>query len=330
MEKEDCAAAPLTAPRPPRVLLGGLASVRLLVHVILAKYLEYMPLHRQEQSFKMRYGVFISRKTMGGWIRHVAEQWLLMIYESIKSDVRSSPYIGADETPITCLDGDYGKGSRKGYLWVYVNREGQCVYEWHMGRAAKCAQSMLAGYRGLLQSDAYSVYESISAKEGFLLVGCMAHARRKFHEAWRDHDERPSGWYILKIGELYEVELKLKKDPKLDPVATRKKLSLPALNHWIKLCRYVYYPDTCIDNNAAERAVRPSKLGMKNWLFIGHPAAGQRAAIIYTIIQNCKNYGVDPQAYLNDILEKLPLMKNDPEQIRLLQPKHWIKKRANP
>lgn len=103
-----------------------------------------------------------------------------------------------------------------------------------------------------------------------------------------------------------------------------------ALNHWVKLCRYVYYPDACIDNNAAERAVRPSKLGMKNWLFIGHPAAGQRAAIIYTIIQNCKNYGVDPQAYLSDVLEKLPLMKNDPEQIRLLQPKHWIKKHANP
>ena len=149
----------------------------------------------------------------------------------------------------------------------------------------------------------------------------------------------------------------LKKDPSLDVVATRKKHSLPvlkkikeqldldiqtleptsksfeavryALNHWTKLCRYVYYPDACIDNNAAERAVRPSKLGMKNWLFIGHPQAGQRTAIIYTIIQNCKNYGVDPQAYLNDVLEKLPRMKNDPEQIRQLQPKHWIKKHAN-
>lgn len=95
MPKDDRTAAPLTASRPPRVLLGGLASVRLLVHVILAKYLEHMPLHRQEQSFKMRYDVEISRKTMGGWIRHVAEQWLVMIYESIKSDVRSSLYLNA-------------------------------------------------------------------------------------------------------------------------------------------------------------------------------------------------------------------------------------------
>jgi len=353
----DRTAAPLTAPRPARVLLGGLASVRLLVHVILAKYLEHMPLHRLEQSFKTRCGVGISRKTMGGWIRHVAEEWLLMIYESIKSDVRSSLYLGADETPVTCLDRDHGKGSRKGYLWVYINREGQCIYEWHMGRAAKCAQPMLAGYRGLLQSDAYKVYDSISSKEGFLLVGCMAHARRKFHEAWRDHDELASGWYILRIGELYEVERDLKENPQLDPVAVRKERSLPvlnqmkerldldiesidsstktyeaiqyALNHWVKLCRYLYYSDACIDNNAAERAVRPTKLGMKNWLFIGHPQAGQRAAIIYTIIQNCKNYGVDPQAYLNDVLEKLPHMKNDAEQIRMLQPKHWAKSPAD-
>ena len=354
--KADRSSAPLTAPRPPRVLLGGLASVRLLVHVILAKYLEHMPLYRQEQSFKLRYGVRISRKTMGGWVRHVAEQWLSIIYESIKSDVRSSPYWGADETPITCLDRDFGKGSRKGYLWVYINRQGECVYEWHMGRGAKCAEPMLKGYRGLLQSDAYSVYDSISAKEGFLQVGCLAHARRKFHDAWRDYDERPSGWYILRIGELYKVERELKKNPHWDVVATRKEQSLPilekikeqldldiqtldsnsksyeavqyALNHWVKLCRYVYYPDATIDNNAAERAVRPSKLGMKNWLFVGHPQAGQRTAIIYTIVQNCKNYGVDPQAYLIDVLERLPHMSNDPEQIRQLQPKHWIKNRA--
>ena len=349
--KDDRAAAPLTAPRPPRVLLGGLASVRLLVHVILAKYLEHTPLYRQEQSFKLRCGVHISRKTMGGWIGHVAGQWLSMIYESIKNDVRSSLYLGADETPITCLDRDFGKGSRKGYLWVYVNREGDCVYEWHMGRSVKCAEGMLAGYRGLLQSDAYQVYETLSCKEGFLLVGCMAHARRKFHEAWRDNDERPSGWYILKIGELYKIERQLKEDPGLDCLAVRKERSLPvleqikgrldldvqtldpstkshqgvkyALNHWVKLCRYVYYADACIDNNAAERAVRPSKLGMKNWLFVGHPEAGQRAAILYTIVQNCKNHGVDPQAYLTDVLERLPLMKNDLKVISELTPKNW-------
>lgn len=356
VSKEDRSAAPLSAPRPARVLLGGLASVRLLVHVILAKYLEHTPLYRQEQSFKLRYGVHISRKTMGGWVGHVAEQWLSIIYESIKNDVRSSPYLGADETPIVCLDCDFGKGSRKGYLWVYINREGQCVYEWHMGRSAKCAEGMLTGYRGLLQSDAYAVYETLSRKEGFLLVGCMAHARRKFHEAWRDYDELPAGWYILQIAELYKVERELKKDPSLDLCAERLVRSLPILNkiqerlkidiqtldegsktyeavkyalgHWIKLCRYAYYADACIDNNAAEQAIRPTKLGMKNWLFVGHPQAGQRAAIIYTIVQNCKNHGIDPQAYMIDVLERLPKMNNDPEQIRQLQPKFWGKNRA--
>jgi transposase len=357
VRKGDRSSAPLTAPRPPRVLLGGLASVRLLVHVILAKYLEHMPLYRQEQSFKLRYGVNISRKTMGGWVEHVAELWLSIIYESIKSDVRSSLYLNGDETPITCLDGDFGKGSRKGYLWVYVNRQGDSIYEWHMGRSAKCAESMLKGYRGLLQSDAYSVYSSISKKEGFLLVGCMAHARRKFHEAWRDYAERPSGWYIQQIGMLYDIERELKKHPERDIVSTRLQNSRPileaikvqldadilildpnsksyqavqyALNIWVNLCRYLYYPDATIDNNAAERAVRPSKLGMKNWLFVGHPKAGQRTAIIYTIIENCKTHGVDPQAYLQDVLERLPHMKSNDPEIRNLQPKLWKLNRAN-
>jgi transposase len=289
--------------------------------------------------------------------RRLAEQWLSLIYESIKSDVRSSLYLNADETPITCLDSDFGKGSRKGYLWVYTNREGDCVYEWHMGRSAKCAEPMLKGYRGLLQSDAYSVYGSISKKEGFLLVGCMAHVRRKFHEAWRDYGERPSGWYILQIGKLYEIERELKKHSESDVVATRLQQSRPileaikvqldtdlltldpnsksykavqyALNIWNNLCRYLYYPDATIDNNAAERAVRPTKLGMKNWLFVGHPKAGQRTAIIYTIVQNCKTHGVDPQAYLQDVLERLPHMKSNDTHIRLLQPKLWKQRQAS-
>lgn len=353
VRKDDRTLPPIRAERPERVLLGGLASVRLLVHVILAKYLEHMPLYRQEQSFKQRCSVQISRKTMGGWVKHVAEDWLLILYESIKNDVRCSLYIRADETPILCLDQESSKGSRKGYLWVYVDREGQCVYEWHMGRAAKCAQSMLHGYRGLLQSDGYAAYEHHSAKEGFLQVGCMAHARRKFHEAWRDYDERQAGWYILRIGELYEVEAKLRANPKLNIIQTRKEESLPILkqieerlhadietlepssrtyqavqyarNAWPKLCRYASYPEVQIDNNAAERALRPSKLGMKNWLFVGHPQAGQRAAIIYTILQNCKNHGVDPQAYLCDVLQKLPKLKNDEHAIRQLQPRFWKK-----
>ena len=355
VRKDDRSSAPITAPRPPRVLLGGLASVRLLVHVILAKYLEHMPLHRMEQSFRMRYNVHISRKTMGGWIRHVAEDWLLLIYESIKSDIRNARYLQVDETPITCLDRDSAKGSRKGYLWVYLNREGQCLYEWHMGRSRKCAESMLSGYRGLLQSDAYAVYSALSALEGFLQVACMAHVRRKFHDAWRHYDERPSGWYIREISKLYKIERELKENPDLDTVATRLEKSLPIMELiksrldadllkldpitktfeaakytvkiWTKLCRYLYYADAVIDNNAAERAVRPTKIGMKNWLFVGHPVAGQRTAILYTIIQNCKNYDVDPQAYLEDVLNRLPNIKaNDSEGIRGLQPKFWSQK----
>jgi transposase len=101
------------------------------------------------------------------------------------------------------------------------------------------------------------------------------------------------------------------------------------LNICNNLCRYLYYPDATIDNNAAERVVRPTKLGMKNWLFVGHPKAGQRSAIIYTIVQNCKTHGVDPQAYLQDVLERLPHMKSSDPDLRLLQPKLWKQNRAS-
>ena len=198
----------------------------------------------------------------------------------------------ADETPVTCLDGDCAKGSRKGYLWAYINEKGDVLYEWHMGRSNKCALSMLKGYRGLLQADAYGVYSSLEQSEGFTLIACMAHIRRKFYEAWHDADELSAGWYILQIGELYQIERMLKKNATLDVVDTRRKLSLPilqvikarldadneklrpqkktaeavryALGVWTNMIRYVDYAQAGIDNNLAERAVRPTKLGMKN------------------------------------------------------------------
>ena len=101
-----------------------------------------------------------------------------------------------------------------------------------------------------------------------------------------------------------------------------------ALGQWEPLMRYLEDPKADIDNNCAEQAIRPTKLGMKNWLFIGHPEAGKRSAIIYTIVQNCKNQGIDPQEYLIDILHKLPTCGSNPEAARALQPKHWKQNQA--
>ena len=348
---DDRAAAPLVAPTPARVLSSGLPGTELLVLVILSKYMDHIPLYRLAQIFRVRYQIDIDRKVLGNWVRSVAEDWLLIIYNSIKSGLQKETFLHADETPITCLDPDDQRGSRKGYLWVYVDRQGNSFYDWHMGRNNKAAESMLSGYRGLLQADAYGVYQSLSAKEGFLLIACMAHVRRKFHEAWKQADERAAGWYILRIAELYKVEKEIKQTRQADIVAMRIKHSLPVLNKiklrldkdiktlsegsktyeavrymlnvWASLQRYIYYAEANIDNNPAEQAVRCTKVGMKNWLFIGHPKAGKRAAILYTILQNCNNHRVDPRAYLIDILTKIPKIGSDPDAIRALEPRFW-------
>lgn len=357
--KADREQPPICVALPPRVLPGGLPSVRLLVHVLLAKYVDHLPLYRISGIFKQRYGAQLSRQTMADWVRAVAEDWLSLIYYSIKSDLLKEDFLHADETPITCNDPDVKGRSRKGYLWDYVSSGGDVFYDWHMSRGQKAAASMLSGFRGRLQCDGYKVYQTLAAKEGFTLVGCMAHVRRKFYEAFELHGEDDSAWYLVQIKALYANEREIKRQS-LDPVGYRQEHSRVlmeamherlnrdlevlseqgrapktleaikyALGQWEPLMRYLDDPKADIDNNRAEQAIRPTKLGMKNWLFVGHPEAGKRSAIIYTIVQNCKNQGIDPQEYLIDVLEKLPTCGSDPEAARALHPKHWKQNQAS-
>lgn len=358
VRRDDRDAAPLSAPLPARVLPGGLPAVGLLVHVLLAKYVDHLPLYRISSIFKQRYGVILSRQTMADWVRAVAEDWLSLIYYSIKSDLLRENYLHADETPITCNDPDVKGRSRKGFLWTYVSTGGDVFYDWHMSRNQKAAESMLSGYRGLLQCDGYNVYRLIAACEGFELVGCMAHVRRRFYEAYEIHGEDAAAWYLVQIKALYANETQIR-EQSCDPVAYRSEHSRPlmeamharlqrdrrilpeqheasstleavkyALGQWTALMRYLDHPQASIDNNRAEQAIRPTKLGAKNWMFIGHPKAGKRSAIIYTIVQNCKNHDIDPQAYLIDVLQKLPTCGSDQESARALQPRQWKQKQA--
>ena len=184
----------------------------------------------------------------------------------------------------------------------------------------------------------------------------MAHVRRKFYEAFDIRGENDAAWYLVQIKALYANERQIS-EQSMDPVAYRHEHSRPlmtamlerlqrdgqilreqnrapktleairyALGQWEPLMRYLDHPQANIDNNPAEQAIRPTKLGAKNWLFVGHPQAGKRSAIIYTLVQNCKNHGIDPQAYLIDVLNRLPSCGSDPQSARALQPKHWKKK----
>jgi len=347
--KADKSRPPLVAPVAPRLIENSLASVGLVVDIALKKYVEHLPLYRQEQILKQRYGIGLSRKTMCDWIRIVAE-WLKPIYNHIRSDLRQSGYLQADESPVRYLYAE-GGGSGQGYLWVYHHPGGDVLYEWHKGRGADCLREMLEGFAGTVQCDGYGAYTSYAKnKEGIDLAGCWAHARRGFFEAL---EENPvlSKWMLYQIGLLYRIEAKLRekgcpapereairrsqsamilariktalrlKQPQQLPKSAMGKAIAYTLGQWERLVKFREDGRLQIDNNLVENAIRPTALGKKNWLFFGAPNAGERSAIIYTILESCKRRGIDQAAYLRDVLSRLPSMKIT--EITALKPQNW-------
>lgn len=211
-KRNDRAVAPVVAPAPKQLVENSYASAGLIHHIILNKYCDHLPLYRQEQIFKQRFGVEISRKTMGGWMYLVA-QWLSLIYEALRNEIRASGYVQADETYIRYQDPkrDY---CPNGYLWAYHSPGTGVLFEWFPSRAAECLDSMLTGYAGLLQSDGYSGYtgwlnnkKHAQEKAAIIHAACWAHARRKFIEV----PGHPTAQKIVGlIAKLYRIEAKLR------------------------------------------------------------------------------------------------------------------------
>jgi len=333
---------------PNRLIDKGLPGVGLLTHVVLSKYADHLPLYRQAKIFKERYRVEISRKTMAGWVRAAAD-WLRPVYDIMRQDLLEGGYLQVDETPIRYLDRDEIEGSRQGYLWSYGKPRGDVVFDWKTGRSRDGPENFLGNYRGVLQTDGYSVYASLARqREGIVLIGCWAHARRKFVEALEESPRR-AGLIVHSIARLYETEKDLRSMSDVDRAAYRqeknakplrviKKLLIRwkpkeppqsllgkaigyALGQWENLIRVMDYSEVEIDNNHCENSIRPSALGKKNWLFIGHPDAGWRTAVIYSILQSCRRRGVEPQQYLTDLFSRLPNMKIT--EVRTLTPSRW-------
>lgn len=346
----DEAAAPLIAPLPPCAVEKGLPTARLLAWVCVSKFCDHMPLHRQEKSFR-RLGCAVSRKTMADWMGSI-EFWLAGLVELMRLQLLRGNYIQADETPIKYMDEDVArKRCGEGWLWALSSPGGDVVFHWAVTRSHAVATSLLDGYQGLLQCDGYQAYEKL---EGATRIACMAHIRRKFESA-RNEDVQLAAFVLLSIGKLYAVEARLrrsKSSPKLRDAlrqsesrmvferlgkALRKRQirHLPksemgkaigyALGQWEAMSRYLRYGEAEIDNNLMENAIRPSAIGKKNWLFIGHPKAGSRSAVIYSIIVSCERRGINPFEYLTDVLDRLPATKNS-EQWKLT-PENWAKYR---
>jgi len=348
----DRSRPPLIAPAPKRPVDGGYASAELLGYVTLSKYRDHVPLYRQEKMSE-HWGAKLSRKTMTDWIGIVA-QWFEPVYGRMRQNLIDGDYLQADETPVRFADPDQKKGkTTQGYLWVMGRPGSDVVFDWKLNRNHDNATDLLEGFRGVLQSDGYAAYENFAQdNKDVSRVACWAHARRKFVEA--DRESPQAVRMVLRlIGYLYHMEKEwdrkgwhgkeqrsaLRRGHFNQTLTLLKKIALSLrerkppksglsnacgylLSQWSPLVSHCTFGQTRIDNNLIENAIRPSAVGKKNFLFIGSPSAGKRTAVIYSIIVSCQRHGIDPLAYMTDLLRRLPTMTNQ-DDIDPLLPENW-------
>jgi transposase len=359
VHKTEVDLAPIIAALPERLLDKSLPAPGLLAHIVVAKYCDHLPLYRQEQIYQQRHKVNLPRQSLTRWVELVSD-WLKPIYEHIRAGVMGGGYVQVDETPVDYLEPGNGK-TRQGYLWTCSRPGGDVFYRWETSRAAVCLHNIIpVDFNGTVQCDGYSAYRSFAnARNGTIaLAGCWAHVRRKFFEA-QEQSVKTAGWLLRQIQHLYQIEARLREQkagPKLrqavrvnqsKPIVERLKQALIrlkasghylpqslmgaaidyALGQWPTLEIYLRDGRVEIDNNLVENAIRPTALGKKNWLFVGDAEAGERAAIIYTVIETCRRRGIDPYSYLKDVLTRLPNMTN--HQIPEVIPAVWGKARLS-
>lgn len=339
----------LSAEPPAAPIAKGLPGPGLLAHVAVSKYCDHLPLYRQE-SILARHGVEIGRSTLCDWIRETAHL-LEPIRDFMAREILAGAIISTDDTPVDVRE-DKKKTTREGRLWTYIGDAAHpfTVFDYTPTREKSGPERMLASFRGFLQADAYAGYDGIHAR-GATEVGCMAHARRKFVDALSSDPARAHA-VIEMIRRLYVIEREIHGRSPEERKAVRQERSKPILdemkawldreapvvlpkspigaavtyarNQWTALCRFLDDGRLEIDNNRAERALRGIAVGRKNWLFLGSDAGGKRAAIIYSLVATCKDHGVDPWAYLRDVLAKLPTYRGD---IAVLTPPAWKRAR---
>jgi transposase len=326
--------APVQA-RLERVIPGSGVGTGLLAYIAVSKYTDHAPLYRIEQ-IAARQGVTLERTKMSKYIEQVA-----LLLSGIKSELGErllkSGYVQCDETPVKVLDPDRPGAARLAYLWVrHAPTAKTILFDFDLSRKQEVPRGFFpVDWHGVLQSDAYQVYDNLaSQREGMIPVRCWAHARRKWVEAI-DNGGLVVAQVLALIAKLYKVE----EDARGAPFAQRESVRaarsqiilaqiqtkmleaqamvLPAskiaeacsyaLNRWEQFTRYAEpgFGHVEIDDNPIENGIRPSALGKKNWLFIGHPDAGWKSATMYSILGTCKLLKVDPEAYLMWVLPKL-------------------------
>jgi len=356
-EKWACSCCPdakvVTSELPDLPVAKGLAGEGLLAHVVTSKFADHLPLYRQSVILK-RHGFDVSRSTLGDWVAQVADM-LKPLYLAMKADVLRSKVIHSDDTTVPVLedkerrDHTRKRKARLGRLWTWVGDidHPHTVYSFSPDRKQEWPLDFAEGWTGYLQADAYSGYHPLYAR-GIKEVACWAHARRKFKEAMETDPETGQSALAF-IERLYAVEReakgksaperKLLREAHAKPVLDAFKTWLDAqalrvlpksamgqalgysLRQWGALNCYLEDGDLAIDNNPAERALRAVALGRKNWLFAGSDASGERAAILYSVVESCKRHGIDPFEYLRTVIGEIASVP--PRRMAELLPATW-------
>lgn len=338
---------------PERPLAKCLAGASLLAQLLVDKFCDHLPLHRQQKRFE-RHGVSIPYNTLIDWTGK-AIQLLSVMGDALLKEILQSSYIHVDETGLKVLLGKESKNERKihnGYLWCYNNSIKKLVYfDYQPGRGEKHTIGILKKFTGVLQTDGWQVYENIAAKQsGITQICCLAHARRKFFEA-KKYDEDLAGFALTKFNALYDIERRCKEENySFEQIReTRQKEAVPILNElhmwmvaqyktglpsaplsqaiayslerWDRLRYYTTDGMLHPDNNPVERSIRPVAVGRKNYLFAGSPKAAGQLAMIYSLIGTCTLNKVNPYEWLTDVFGKInswPINK-----IHELLPHNW-------
>jgi len=339
-ERNEIRVPIVTATMPQPVYPGSLASPSMLAHVMNQKYVESQPLYRQEQQFA-RLGLELSRQTLANWMIYGAQKWLSLLTDRMHYHLLQDDILHADESVLQVLREPGKAAQTDSYLWLYrTGRLGTPIvlYEYQPSRAGEHPKTFLAGFKGYLHVDGYAGYHKV---DGAVLVGCWAHARRKFDEAvkalprdLREQGNTASHQGLEFCNRLFAIERDLKEvapeerynvrmeksKPILDAylawLNTQKSRMLPksalgtaveySLNQWKKLTVFLMDGRLELDNNRSERAIKPFVIGRKNWLFANTPRGATASAKIYSVIETAKENNLNPFQYLKYIFEQLP------------------------
>ena len=344
---------------PQRMVPGGMLGPGLLAQILTSKYKDHLPLHRQHGIY-LRHGVEIPETTMVSWVK-LGHELLQPVVEVMRKTIIDSPRVNSDDTRIVVQDRKHKGGSRKGFLWVYLNPELDAFFDYTRGRSRDGPKKIFDERdKGLppghLQVDAYVGYDGIFHTGRMIEVGCWAHARRGFYEAMTTAPEE-GAWVLAAIRRLYAIEgqasnehlgeearLELRQSesgPLLDalydyleglrdtekalPESPLGKAITYAVNQREALSRFLVDASLPLDNNISERALRQVVVGRRNWLFAGSDEGAKRAATIYSVVVSCWLQKIDPFSYLRDVLPRLAA-GDDPQE---LTPRMWLSARQH-